>query len=167
MGDPCCFYSAMKLTSPAFADKQPLPAQYTCKGQNCSPPFEFIDSPPGTKGFVLLAEDLDDPRQRVHWLIFNIPGNTTHIAEGKKPDGAVEGICNDATKGYQGPCPKYFGGIHRFSFVLYALDTLLNVPDDADRAVILQAMDGHIISQSQLLGVSEGDQVESQLSRAI
>jgi Raf kinase inhibitor-like YbhB/YbcL family protein len=157
----------MKLTSPAFADKQPLPEQYTCKGHNCSPPLEFIDIPSGTKSFVLLAEDLDDARQRVHWLLFNIPGNTSYIAEGKIPEHAVEGICNDATKGYQGPCPKFFGGIHRFSFVLYALDTLLDVPGDADRAVILQAMDGHIISQSQLLGVSEGDQVVSQLAPVI
>jgi Raf kinase inhibitor-like YbhB/YbcL family protein len=157
----------MKLTSPAFADKQPLPEQYTCKGQNCSPPLEFIDIPSGTRSFVILAEDLDDANQRVHWLLFNIPGQTTHIPEGKIPNEAIEGICNDATKGYQGPCPKYFGGIHRFSFVLYALDTMLNVPGDADRAVILQAMDSHIITQSQLLGVSEGDQVESHVSPAI
>jgi Raf kinase inhibitor-like YbhB/YbcL family protein len=167
MGDPCCFFRLMKLTSPAFADKQPLPAQYTCKGQNCSPPFEFIDIPAGTASFVLLIEDLDDAAQRVHWLLFNIPGTTTHISEGKVPEGSLEGICQDATRGYQGPCPKFFGGIHRFSFVLYALDNILDVPADADRAVILQAMDGHIIRQSQLLGISEGDQVASALSPAV
>lgn len=154
----------MKLTSPAFADKQPIPAQYTCKGANCSPPFEFIDTPTSTVSFVLLIEDLDESSQRVHWLVYNIPGKTTHVNEGKLPDDSLEGVSTDGAKGYQGPCPKYFGGVHRFSFTLYALDTFLTVPQDADRAIILQAMDGHIINQSKLLGVSEGDQVETPMS---
>ena len=154
----------MKLTSPAFADRQPIPEQYTCKGENCSPPFEFLDVPKGTLSFVFLAEDMDAPDQCVHWLLYNLPATTTFIPESKSPEGAMEGLCLGGKNGYQAPCPKFFSGIHRFTFTLYALDAILEVPRDADRTIILQAMDGHIISQSQLTGVAEGDQVASTIT---
>src|SRR5690606_33654796 len=122
----------MKITSPAFADKQPVPEQYTCKGINVNPPLEFLDTPKESKSFVILVEDIDSSNQWIHWLVYNIPADVSFFEEGTIPKGSVDGICNGGTRGYEGPCPKYFSGIHRYSFTLYALDIVLTVPDDAD-----------------------------------
>jgi Raf kinase inhibitor-like YbhB/YbcL family protein len=149
----------MKLTSPAFADKLPVPVQYTCKGENISPPFEFLEVPKDAKSLVLLVADIDSSNNWIHWLVYNIPATVTHFDEGKTPDDAVNGICNDGTQGYKGPCPKYFKGVHHFSFKLFALDKMLEVPLTADFKVIQQEMQDHILDTSEFVGVAEGEQI--------
>jgi Raf kinase inhibitor-like YbhB/YbcL family protein len=147
----------MKITSPALADKIPVPTQYTCNGPNISPPLEFIDVPKETVSLALVVEDLDSSNHWIHWLVYNIPGDVTHFNEGGIPDGAVDGICNGGTAGYEGPCPKYFNGIHRYSFKLFALDTALEVPSIADVNIILSAMEGHVLETAELIGFAEGE----------
>jgi Raf kinase inhibitor-like YbhB/YbcL family protein len=154
----------MKLTSPAFADKIPVPVKYTCKGPNISPPLEFIDVPKNAKSLVLIVEDIDSTNHWIHWLVYNIPGDTTHFEEGKIAKGAIDGVCNGGTHGYEGPCPKYFSGIHRYCFRLFALDTTLEVPLIADANVIRSEMEGHILATAELLGVAEGEQVSQSVS---
>jgi Raf kinase inhibitor-like YbhB/YbcL family protein len=149
----------MKITSPAFADKVPVPTQYTCKGPNISPPFEFLDVPKEAKSLSIIVEDLDSDSKWIHWLVYNIPGNVSHFEEGKIPDNAVNGICNGGTTGYQGPCPKSFSGIHRFAFKLFALDVVLGPRPNADCKVITGEMEGHIIAVAELIGVAEGEQI--------
>jgi Raf kinase inhibitor-like YbhB/YbcL family protein len=149
----------MKITSPAFADKIPMPLQYTSKGTNQSPPLEFIDAPKETASFVLIVEDLDSGDHRIHWLVYNIPGNVSHFDEGKIPEGAVDGICNDGTTGYKGPCPPEFTGVHRYCFKLYALDSMLDVAPGADVSAIESAMRGHVVDTAELSGVAEGEKV--------
>ena len=118
----------MKLTSPAFADKIPLPLQYTCKGENVSPPLEFIDVPKEAVSLVLILQDVDSDTERVHWLVYNISADVTHFDEGKIPEDATRGLCHKDKVGYDGPCPATFMGVHRFCFRLYALDTVLDLP---------------------------------------
>jgi Raf kinase inhibitor-like YbhB/YbcL family protein len=153
----------MKLTSPAFADKIPVPIQNTCKGENQSPPLEFLDVPKETRSFTLIVTDLDSPDSRIHWLVYNIPGNVTHFDEGKLPEHAVDGICNDGKPGYEGPCPKQFRGIHRYCFKLYALNKTLQVPSIADANVIQKEMQGYILETAELLGVADGEQVSESI----
>ncbi|PIR96490.1 MAG: YbhB/YbcL family Raf kinase inhibitor-like protein, partial [Candidatus Doudnabacteria bacterium CG10_big_fil_rev_8_21_14_0_10_42_18] len=35
----------MNITSYAFENNQPIPAKYTCDGENTNPPLEFLDVP--------------------------------------------------------------------------------------------------------------------------
>jgi Raf kinase inhibitor-like YbhB/YbcL family protein len=160
-GSPYFFVNTfyiMKITSPSFANNQPVPVKYTCNGPNGSPPFEFIDAPKNTASFVLVVEDLDAPNHWIHWLVYNIPGTTSFFDEGKIPEGAVDGVCNGGTHGYEGPCPKFFSGIHRYSFKLYALDTILNVPENADKGVVFEQFHNHILEEAELVGLAEGEQ---------
>jgi Raf kinase inhibitor-like YbhB/YbcL family protein len=58
---------------------------------------------------------------------------------------------NDFRKaGYGGPCPP--GGVHRYFFKLYALDTLLNLTSGTTKQELLKAMEGHILGEAQLMG---------------
>lgn len=53
---------------------------------------------------------------------------------------------------YYGPCaPK--GPNHHYVFELFALDSALNLAEDATRADILKASDGHVLGAAAWIGV--------------
>ena len=54
--------------------------------------------------------------------------------------------------GYGGPCPPP-GKAHRYFFKLYALDKMLGLPPKATKAKLLKAMEGHILAQTELIGL--------------
>jgi Raf kinase inhibitor-like YbhB/YbcL family protein len=151
----------MQIISSSFSNHQHVPPQYTCKGTNISPPFEFLDVPGNTMSFVLIVEDLDSSNHWIHWLVYNIPGHIRQIEEGKLPAEAVDGICNGGTHGYEGPCPVYFAGEHHYAFRLYALDVKLDAPFNADKNVIAGQMKGHIIATAELIGLAQGEKQEN------
>jgi Raf kinase inhibitor-like YbhB/YbcL family protein len=106
----------------------------------------------------LIVDDPDAPRGTwVHWVIYEIPGDVTALLEGVAKDQYIEGVgkqgVNDFGKtGYDGPCPPP-GSAHRYFFKLYALNTEINLPDGASKAEIERAIQGHILSLGQLIGL--------------
>ena len=72
------------------------------------------------------------------------------IEENAKPTSGHEGMTSFGKTGYGGPCPP--SGTHGYVFTLYALDTMLDLPTNATYNEIQSAMDGHVISQAQLIG---------------
>jgi hypothetical protein len=145
----------MKLTSFSFADGANLPQKYTCDGQSVNPPLSFVDIPAHTTSFALVVEDTDVPRHIredgmwYHWLVWNIPPETTKIEEGIPPAG-VFGINSGRTLGYTPPCPP--NGTHRYYFKLFALSQMLDLPEGATKQELLSAMEGKILGQAELMG---------------
>ena len=81
---------AFTLSSPAFANNTFMPVQYTCDGDNISPPLTWTDVPEGTVEFALLFEDPDAPGGTlVHWVLFGISPDLDGLEEGKAPPGAL------------------------------------------------------------------------------
>lgn len=143
----------MKITS-TFEHHQEIPVRYTCLGPNISPPLTFEDLPEGTESLVLIFEDTDaTPRPWVHWMVFNIPATTTTVPEGTIPPGGTEGLANNHTFGYEGPCPRYFHGTHHYWLRLYALDTTLDLPAESEREAVAEMMQGHILGTAELPGL--------------
>lgn len=141
----------MKLVSPVFEHQQKIPAKYTCKGENISPPLEFIDVPQNAKGLVLIVDDPDAPAGTwIHWIVFNIPISVSSIAENSKPEGTL-GVTSFGKPGYGGPCPP--SGTHRYFFKLYALDSTLDLSANADKKAVGEAMNGHIIEKAEMIGL--------------
>jgi Raf kinase inhibitor-like YbhB/YbcL family protein len=152
----------MFISSPAFPDRTIVLKPHTCMGENISPPLEFGDLPPQTKSLVLIVEDRDaTPVPWVHWLVFDIPPDTTTVSAGSIPAGGTEGIANGGTHGYEGPCPKYFQGTHHYHFQLFALDAILDLPPSADKAHVAAGMKEHVIDSATLVGLCEGIKTES------
>jgi hypothetical protein len=147
----------MEITSIAFSHGQYVPEKYTCKGPNISPPLRFLNVPVSAQSLVLVVQDLDSSNDWIHWLVYNIPAHVDGFDEGKIPPKAVDGICNGGTTGYEGPCPVYFSGVHRYSFKLYALDVVLQIPEVVDSKTILNHSKGHIITTAELIGVAQGE----------
>ena len=145
----------MEITSTAFTHDNSIPALYTCDGEGVSPPLTIRGVPESAKSLVLIMEDPDvspqvrEDRMWDHWIVFNIPPNTTQIPEGVEPEG-VHGVGTSGTNAYHGPCPP--DREHRYFFALYALDTFLDLPEGASKQDVLQAMEGHVIEQAELVG---------------
>lgn len=146
----------MELKSPAFEEGGMIPKKHTCDGEDTSPPLKWASVANGTKTLALICDDPDAPRGTwVHWVIFNIPGDTRDLAENmphlkELPIGAKQGT-NDFRKiGYGGPCPP--GGTHRYYFRIYSLDSDLNLEAGATKAQLLEAMKGHVLGEGQLMG---------------
>lgn len=147
----------IQITSPAFAEGQPIPDQYTCAGLDVSPPLAWTNAPAGTKSFALIADDPDAPMGTwVHWVIYDLPPTATALAEGtpqssQLPDGSKQGINDFRRTGYGGPCPPP-GKPHRYFFEIYALDTKLNLKAGATKRELLKAMNRHVLAEGQLMG---------------
>jgi Raf kinase inhibitor-like YbhB/YbcL family protein len=146
----------LKVSSSAFEEGGLIPPKYTCDGENVSPPLEWENVPEGAKSIALISDDPDAPMGTwVHWVLFNLPGETKELAENIPSDktltnGARQGT-NDFSKiGYGGPCPP--SGTHRYFFKVYALDGQIDLPAGATKPELLRAMQGHILSQGQLIG---------------
>src|SRR4051812_3071105 len=89
-----------------FSNGEEIPKPYTCLGPNVSPPLFFDDVPEEAKSLVLIFEDVDAIPVWTHWMLFNIPPATTEVKQGSIPEGAVEGLANNHSFGYEGPCPS-------------------------------------------------------------
>lgn len=146
----------IKITSPVFEDGGTIPAKYTCDGDNVSPPLNWGAVPNTTKSIALICDDPDAPMGTwVHWVLFNLPADTTKLSENIPPDktlanGARQGT-NDFRKiGYGGPCPP--SGTHRYFFKIYAIDTVLDLQAGATKSDLLKAIQGHILAQGQIIG---------------
>jgi Raf kinase inhibitor-like YbhB/YbcL family protein len=150
----------MKLTSAAFSESQSIPRVYTCEGKNMSPPLAWSGVPANAKSLVLIVDDPDAPDPAapritwVHWVLYDIPPTATGLAEGVAssalPKGTREGSNGWQRTVYGGPCPPI--GRHRYLHKLYALDAVLPDLDKPSAAALEQAMKGHIIAQTQLIG---------------
>ena len=146
-----------ELTSTAFAAGERIPGKYTCDGEDISPPLQWSNAPGDTQSFALIADDPDAPIGTwVHWVLYNLPGETRALPQAVPPDadlpdGSRHGKSSWGRLSYGGPCPP--GGTHRYFFKLYALDTVLDLPAGASKEQLLQAMEGHILAQTELMGL--------------
>ncbi|EKE03857.1 MAG: hypothetical protein ACD_20C00137G0012 [uncultured bacterium] len=148
----------MNLTSNAFADKELIPPQYTCDGENYSPPLKIEKVPENAESLALIADDPDAPNGTfVHWVRYNMPSDKREIPE-RTPtipqlaDKSLQGKNSFGKIGYGGPCPP--SGTHRYFFKLYALDTSLDLnPDATTKKELENAMRGHILSEAELVGL--------------
>lgn len=148
------------LTSSAFSHNGTIPALYTCDGMNISPPLNWTGLPENTKSLVLIVDDPDAPdpdapkMNWVHWVLYNIPPDSQGLSEGvgdnDLPQGVLQGTNDWQKTGYGGPCPPI--GSHRYFHKLYALDTLLPDLHHPTKASLEQAMQGHILAETALIG---------------
>jgi Raf kinase inhibitor-like YbhB/YbcL family protein len=142
------------LTSTSYAENAEIPLRYVyaqgsqCAGENYSPQLAWTGTPAGTQSFAITMID----QNFVHWLQFNIPAETTELAETiGGPEIGVKAINGFGEFGYGGPCPP--SGTHTYVITLYALDTMLDVSPTSTRRVVENAMEGHILGQVEWIGV--------------
>lgn len=148
----------MKLSSPAFTEGGTIPKEHTGDGPDTSPPLQWSEVPPATRSVALICDDPDAPRGTwVHWVLFNLPPGTRDLSagvpkQGTLPSGVKQGTTDFRKVGYGGPAPPP-GKPHRYFFKLYAVDTMLNLPEGATKAEVEAALKGHTLEMVQLMGL--------------
>ncbi|HYF67552.1 MAG TPA: YbhB/YbcL family Raf kinase inhibitor-like protein [Ohtaekwangia sp.] len=139
----------LHISSSAFENEGVIPRKYTCDGAGINPPVKIEHVPEGTKSFVVLMDDPDAPGKVFdHWVVWNILPNQ-QIKENSTP-GSI-GKNSLGKNEYIGPCPP--SGEHRYFIKVYALDTLLDLDDTADKNRVETALEQHILAYGELVGV--------------
>jgi len=148
----------MEITSAAFQDGGTIPTQHTWDGQDISPALSGSGAPEGTQSFALILDDHDAPGGAfTHWVIFNIPADTLGLEEAipdssQLANGARQGENDFGSIGYRGPCPPS-GAPHHYHFAVYALDITPELTAGATKAQVLNAMQGHLLAQGELIAI--------------
>lgn len=141
----------MELASPAFNNNETIPQKYTCDGADVSPTLQFSDVPKGTVTLALVIDDPDAPSGTFdHWIVWNLPPDLKVLQEGAKV--SEQGTNGFRETRYRGPCPPR-GNPHHYHFKLYALDTRLNLPQGSTKKALENAMKGHILGETELIGL--------------
>lgn len=158
------------LTVNGFEDGADIPVKFSQAAENAapgggtSPALSWENAPQGTQSFVVNMADLDfapnrGARPQAHWVVWNIPGNATGLAEDQPegetlPNGAYQ--ISATGRVYRGPGAPASRPRHHYLFEVYALDTTLDVmPGDSEldtRDAVMAAMEGHVLGKSVYVG---------------
>ena len=158
-----------QLTSPDFTpggnlhDEQAFDS-FGCTGKNVSPALAWSGAPADAQSFALLVHDPDAPTGGAgwwHWLVYNIPADTTRLAKGAGkadgsalPQGAASAVTDYGKPGYGGPCPPEGDKPHRYVFTLYALKVpKLDVPADARASLVGFMVNANAIGKATVTGM--------------
>ncbi len=131
--------AALVLTSTAFTDGSPIPAEYTCRGRDVSPDLAWNGIPVGAAALVLFVDD-PDGRDWVHWSVLDLAPSVTGLARGVLPSASPpqQGTNDFGRVGYGGPCPP--SGNHHYRFTLYALAAPLGLAGHPNGAAVRAAL---------------------------
>ena len=188
--------ATITFTSPVFNEKRRIPVKHTCAnerpppdgvtvapgkvGENISPPLEWTDVPEGTASLALIIDSEEAAGPWTHWVVWNIPADSTGLTEGaasdgELPDGSRQGANSAGDIGYLGPCPPPFaiidasaggdvvrsktGSVQKYYFKLYALDSVLDLAPGATKEDLLGAMEGHVLATGELAGERVGRKI--------
>jgi Raf kinase inhibitor-like YbhB/YbcL family protein len=147
--------SALTVTSSSFQPGAAIPVDFTCDGNDRSPPLAFSAPPARTASLAVIVDDPDAPGGTfTHWIAYNLPPDVSSLAEGADPAvlGAISGTNDFHALGYSGPCPPKFEE-HRYRFRVLALDATIRPEPPATRDRLDSAMSGHLLGEGTLVGV--------------
>lgn len=137
-----------------FAEGAPIPARYTCTGENLSPALSWTGAPPETVEIAVSMIDLDAPGY-VHWAMSGIDPLATSLGEGIVPEFAITSTNGAGTPGYTGPCPPA-GQSHTYEITVHFLLQQTELADGGPGADLLAFIDGATLSSTSVTGVATG-----------
>lgn len=148
----------MTITAADFDDGEQLPDYVGYVNENENPELRLGNVPDGAESLVLILDD-PDAKSAVgftfdHWLVWNIDPSTETIPRGWSPAGedATVGYNDFVENDYSGPSPPEES--HDYRFKLLALDSELDLPPEARKAVLEMtiAMEAEVLASTQLVG---------------
>jgi Raf kinase inhibitor-like YbhB/YbcL family protein len=147
----------LNVQSPDFASGALIPAKFSGDGQDVSPNLIWSKAPAQAKSIAVTCTDPDAPRGTWwHWIVFNLPPETTQLKENQSKGASLAGGASQGTNdfgntGYNGPAPPK-GPIHHYHFAVYALDSKLALRPACSKAELSSALNGHVLASGEWIG---------------
>ncbi|MGX9273404.1 kinase inhibitor [Pantoea ananatis] len=153
----------MRVYSQDLHDGDKMPEKHVFngmgyQGDNLSPHLAWEDAPEGTKSFVITCFDPDAPTGSGwwHWVVANIPAETTSLPQGAGsgkaalPAGALQTRTDFGQAGYGGAAPPA-GETHRYIFSVHALDVdNIDVDEGSSGAMVGFNVHFHVLASASL-----------------
>lgn len=153
--EPPAAATELEITSPAFADGEPIPVEHTCEGEDRPPELAWSTPPDGTASHAVIVDDPDAPGGTfTHWLVADLPADARSLGS-EVPAEATVGENDAGTTDWRGPCPPPGDDAHRYRFIVTALDTELELEPGFTTSELADAMSGHIVAEGTLIGTFE------------
>ena len=141
--------SVMTVSESAFVHGT-VPDRFTCAVKRpAAPPLSWAGAPEGTKSIALVVDDSDAPiTPYVYWVVFDIGPGTSALLEGQLPPGALQARGTAGYDHYDAPCPGQGG--HSYRFTVYALNSVLKLPNGTSLQSAWQAIAAATIGRGRL-----------------
>ncbi|MET1160294.1 MAG: YbhB/YbcL family Raf kinase inhibitor-like protein [Thermoprotei archaeon] len=151
---------SLSISVTGFNNNTRIPSNYTCDGADISPEIIVSNIPIGTKYLAILVYDIDAPRGVFyHWLIYNIRVNDREviirpgIEQEIRTSIGVQAINDFGKPGYNGPCPPPGHGIHRYVFIVFALDKEISASGKI--VDVVKEFKDHVVAYGVYIGLYE------------
>jgi Raf kinase inhibitor-like YbhB/YbcL family protein len=122
------------VKSNSFKNNETIPDKHLCKengGENISPQLKWKNVPESTETFAVIVKDkthkLNTGKNKIHWMLFNIPPDVTKLKENIKPKFYRNGENTFGTSKYEGMCSSESGEKHTYLFEVYALNRTIDL----------------------------------------
>lgn len=171
MNKPTIGRYKMKVSSKAIVNGE-FEDKYGKRGNQFSPsgmpsysiPFEIEDAPEGTKSFAVVLEDKDAISASgfvwTHWLISDLKRTSVAENESISATDFTQGANTwaSALGKFEIEEASFYGGMappnncHRYELIVYALDTVLDLPRGFRFNELHFAMQGHVLDSACVVG---------------
>lgn len=159
-------FAPLELSSSDFEPGGPLPLFAWSSGrggEDRSPALEWSTPPAGTRSFAISCFDPDAPTGSGfwHWAAYNLPASATSLASGlgdlaALPHGATVLPNESRSERFIGAAPPEGTGVHRYFFVVDALDVeTLDIPAGSTPAVLGFNRHFHSLARGVLIGTAD------------
>jgi hypothetical protein len=155
--------SGIVVTSPGQQADGRLEDRHSAYHDNISPSLRWTDVP-DVRSWAVIVEDPDAPQEApfIHWMIWNIPGQTRALPEALGntpslggPHGAVQGRNGQHGFGYFGPRPPQGHGLHHYYFQVFALDGAIDMGPETPLRDLLNALKARTLASGELVATYE------------
>ncbi|WP_235855149.1 YbhB/YbcL family Raf kinase inhibitor-like protein [Nonomuraea aridisoli] len=144
----------VNVTSPELHDGKPLPREYSCHGDQGSPPLRWSSRPlPDAESIAIVVDSHTASESAVHWVMYDIPATTTELgpnAAAEPPEGSRQAKVTSGKTGYEPPCQDRAS--YRFS--VYTLSGKVDLAPDAGLPAILKEIADLTIARGRLTAVN-------------
>ncbi len=159
-------FAALPLSSTDFADGAPLPVfawSASRGGEDLAPELTWGEPPAGTKSFAVSCFDPDAPTGSGywHWAVCDLPADLRSLASSSGdaaslPAGAVVFPNEAGAPRFHGAAPPSGTGVHRYFFVIDALDVAsLGLTGSETPAILGFNRHFHSLARGVLVGTAD------------